>query len=220
MYNGVLDVRGICTSPKNLIFYTPKTPYQVEAFVPCNQCELCRWSKRKSWEERMQNELAKANRTWFCTLTAAPLSHLKWEMVAKGRKYTKGRPWHEFTVKQQGMLVNRVATPDLQRWVKRVRKAHGVHGMLRQIIIPEFHTKKLRGKPHFHVLLHEVSALYPMRKKLLDKTWHEGFTNFKLVKDRERSAEYISKYVAKDEFHDGARIKCSLRYGREDKKEI
>lgn len=214
-FSGRLDVKGVCIDAKEISFYTPKTPYLVEAIVPCNQCVMCRWSKRKHWEERMHTELMRAARSWFCTLTASPAEHLKWEMVAKSRKYTKGQPWHKLTTKQKGRLINRVAVPDLQKWVKRVRKAHDAPKMLRHIIIPEFHTKKLLGKPHFHVLLHEVSADYPIRKKRLDTTWHKGFTNFKLVNNIDKSCSYVSKYVAKDEFHDGCRIKSSLRYGLE-----
>lgn len=214
-FNYELDVSGICTEPKVLDFVCDRTPWLVTTQVPCNSCQLCRWSKRKMWEERIVDELHKASRTWFCTLTASPQNHLLWEMLAKGRKYTGGKMWHDLSEKQQGRLVNRVATPDLQKWIKRVRKSHGAPKMLRHIIIPEFHTKKLRGKPHFHVLIHEVSALYPIRKSQLDQTWHLGFTNFKLVDDSGQMGSYISKYVSKDEFHDGVRLKVSLGYGRD-----
>src|SRR5574337_324618 len=90
-------------------------------------------------------------------------------------------------------------------YFKRLRKNTGVK--LRYLLVAESHKS---GLPHYHALIHEVSALGSVKKAELEGTWPWGYTQFRLV-ETTRIAGYVTKYIAKSI---DARIRASINYGK------
>lgn len=91
---------------------------------------------------------------------------------------------------------------EITKYFKRLRKS-GLK--FRYVLVTEAHKD---GYPHYHALVHEVSAQIPKQK--LEEQWPFGFTTFRLVKDM-KAAYYIAKYLAKDA---RTRIRASQGYGQ------
>lgn len=224
-----LDVRGVCIDPRTVRF-TAEKPHAasnrvlkvwIDTAVPCGLCDLCRWSKRVMWRDRMLEETLRSNRTWFLTLTARKEMQDYWLVQAKGYASSKGEAWATLTEKQRGRYLARQGWLDVQKYIKRLRKAAGPFCKIRHICVVEFHKS---GKPHFHLLIHEV-GYEPLRKRLIEACWRlsgrdRGFTNCKLVRNPVDAVEYIAKYIAKDGMSNGARIPCSLGYGKDHTEEV
>lgn len=214
-----LDASGVCVDPRSVTFkHTPEgvrehsvQQLRIYARVPCNDCELCRWSKRKMWQNRMRSEILRSNRTWFLTLTASPEAHAFAEVKAKALLRKRGITFA--TDKQNARARSRVYARDIQLFQKRLRKAHGTGG-LRFLGVMELHKS---GLPHYHMLIHETGL--PVSKRQIERAWHLGFSKPKLVdmapEHIEKACEYVAKYISKDGLNHGARIICSLKYGAE-----
>ena len=97
---------------------------------------------------------------------------------------------------------HKVISAELTKYFKRLRKS-GLK--FRYVLVTEAHKD---GYPHYHALIHEVSAQIP--KSRLQADWPYGFTTFKLVKDT-KAAYYITKYLVKDA---RTRIRASGKYGQ------
>jgi hypothetical protein len=96
--------------------------------------------------------------------------------------------------------------PELQRWLKRIRKNSGAR--LRYIIIAEAHKS---GLPHWHLLLHENSG--SVRKRTLEGAWRHGLSHFRLVDNSDtKTPYYVTKYLTKSVTM--PRMLASTDYGR------
>ena len=94
--------------------------------------------------------------------------------------------------------------------MKRVRTNSGVP--LRHLIVCEKHEGggELHGEPHYHMLWHEKSGSFPLRKSVLEAAWRIGFSHNRLVRDMPQ-AIYVTKYLAKSSL---ARVRASKDYGK------
>lgn len=94
----------------------------------------------------------------------------------------------------------------LQAWLKYMRETYGRFGYL---FVPELHKS---GRIHFHGVTQGFSpplieARSPKTNRLIKKNglqiynaprWKNGFSTVSEIQDKEKSASYITKYIAKD----------------------
>lgn len=180
-------------------------PLLLELIVPCRRCGPC--LRRRAWQWRMKalEEMRAASRTWFLTLTLSPDQHFRVLSVARNACHERSTRFEELSEADQFAARVAACTPDITRYVKRVRKESGAP--LRYLLVAERHES---GLPHFHALLHEVSAAMPVRKRTLQGQWLLGFSQVKLTTD-EAAAWYVCKYLTKEL---ATRVRSSLRYGK------
>lgn len=99
----------------------------------------------------------------------------------------------------------------VQAFMKRLRTNSG--SKVRYCIVAEPHSEVLAGRPHFHMLLHEVEPSALVVKGDIRKAWdmRVGFLKHNVVKDENsRYIGYLTKYLTKTTI---GRVVCSLRYG-------
>lgn len=156
------------------------------------------------WAARAIAEWRNSPRTWFGTLTFSPQAHMLALSRARVRLSRQGIDYDALPVDEQFQERHRELSPEVTRYLKRVRK---VSGPLRFLIVAEAHVS---GLPHYHLLCHEQDADRPVRKRTLQAQWAQnGFSSFKLVEDPQ-AASYVCKYVGKSA---AARVRASARYG-------
>lgn len=173
--------------------------------VRCRKCGPCLAVRTRLWTARAITELAQADRTWFGTLTLNPFQRLSARARAEAALKGGGERWDHLSPPEQFQATAAQVGPELQRWLKRLRKASGAH--LRYLLVCEAHKS---GDPHWHVLMHEVAG--SATKRDLDKSWRYGFSQWRLCKDRTgREAVYVCKYLAKSAL---TRVRASRHYGR------
>lgn len=175
--------------------------HNVDIRVRCRKCPDCLKARAHHWRMRALNEIANSNRTWFGTLTLRPEEQFR--AMAKARQTLKrgGTNWEHLTSAEHFTETCREIVPDLQRYLKRIRKhAAGV----RFLAVFEPHKS---GQPHIHMLVHETKDSVRHRRLA---AWPLGFTKFNLVAQNDtRAAHYVSKYLVKSLY----RPIASLHYG-------
>lgn len=167
-----------------------KTRIVRRMYVRCRTCEHCLTARRKMWTAKARAETEAAPRTWFATFTVAPHNRLAAHIEA--RRNFGGEDTRELV---------KVMSKWFTLYMKRVRKEAAVK--LRYMLAVELHAD---GFPHLHALIHEVDK--PVRKELLGRQWHAGFSNIKLADPS--MAGYVTKYICKDMT---SRVRSSIRYG-------
>lgn len=155
-------------------------------FVPCRRCPRCLKRRAALWAARAKVE-AFGRKTWFGTLTYGPSDRRRLLAGAAGKS---GPALTQSLVQTSGQ--------DLQRYLKRVRKA-GYR--LRYLSVPELHRD---GFVHWHLLIHG-----DVNWRMLNGTWTHGFSRFELAKDA-GAIRYVTKYLSKDRL---GRIRASRSYG-------
>jgi hypothetical protein len=174
-------------------------------FVPCRKCDPCLKRRTNIWTARAIDETRLSSRTWFSTLTLHPSAALEFRARGEQAYIDRGWPVEEL---RGGVLFKAFAGalgPELQRWLKRVRKNSGAS--LRYILVCEAHKS---GVPHFHALVHETGD-GKATKRTMEAAWRIGFSQFRLVDRSEANeARYVCKYLAKSAL---TRIRASRHYG-------
>lgn len=187
-------------------FNHPKTR-SVYLRVRCRKCERCLAYKKRLWTARGIAEVRMSMRTWFGTLTVAPERRLWAQMVAdKKCNLARREPLSKLTTVERTRAIAKELSPEVTRWLKRVRKASRSEG-LRYLLVTEAHKD---GFPHFHVLLHERGQ--PVGKRLLEEQWRYGFSQFRQIPTGEIDpVRYVCKYIAKSPL---TRVRASRHYGQ------
>lgn len=215
------SIAGRCSSPRTVVLWSKQSerigkivkPMALELKVRCRDCGWCRNQRKYLWADRAVREYEQSARTWFATLTVSPEEHFKALTRARlsqpGVDGTAKAGWkptdfESTTVQSQFCALVREHGTELTKFVKRVRKNSG--SRIRYLMVAEKHES---GLPHFHMLIHEVNALEPVRKAVLKDAWRIGFSKFTLVNDA-RAATYCCKYLAKSAL---TRVRASAKYG-------
>lgn len=180
-------------------------PYEVELLTRCRKCDKCRRARGALWRMRAVDEIKRAPRTWFGTLTLSPEAQHRYLAQARARLARQGVDFDALGYDEQFKERVRAISPEVTKFLKRVRKNSGAP--LRYLWVAEAHKS---GAPHFHALIHEVEDLAPVRHAVLTAAWWIGFTQFKLIDDT-RAASYVAKYLTKSAC---ARVRASLGYGK------
>lgn len=172
----------------------------------CRKCERCLRRRSVEWSVRAVAEMRAASRTWFCTFTLSPEEQYLCLMRAHTRLRKAQVDPHELDAIREFMERSREVGVLLTKAIKRLRKNTG--SKMRYLAVTERHKS---GLPHLHLLIHEQGE--PITYRQIVAEWPHGFPTVKLVKgdgDFERSARYVTKYVAKNAL---TRIRGSLGYG-------
>lgn len=223
------DLSGNCTDPRFMELtgrldlsedFADEKPISTVLEVRCRVCANCLRARAFHWRMKAQAECQHAQRTWFGTLTLSEAEQVKALYRAQLASERRGVPWHspvkrglDETPEAYSMRVRRAQfrlavqsiAPDVTKWLKRIRKESGAK--LRFLLVAEAHKS---GRPHFHVLVHEVAGSVPIRKRTLGDQWKLGFSQFRLVQEGDKAASYVCKYLTKSA---AARVRASLRYG-------
>lgn len=172
--------------------------------VPCRKCPKCLRRRQWHWTMRAKTELGLCERTWFGTLTLRPEEQFLALSRARQRARQRAVHFEEMTDSDQFRAIDHQISPQLQNWLKRLRRSTGAK--LRYVIVSERHRS---GKPHYHALIHQVRGVVAERD--LRGEWKLGFTKWNLVPtDEPNAAHYVCKYLGKDA---AAKIRASLNYG-------
>lgn len=174
--------------------------------VQCRNCPTCLRKRAWLWTTRAKAELDASARTWFGTMTLNPESHYTMLCRALAKAREDGVDAADLTDAEIFALRTSEAGAEITKYLKRIRKES--EAKLRYLTVAERHKS---GLPHFHMLLHEVSPVAPVRERCLSSQWSLGFTKWRLVpQDEKRHAYYVCKYLSKSK---EARVRASLRYG-------
>lgn len=178
----------------------------LDMYVSCRKCENCLRRRAAKWRLRAYAEWRCAPRTWLCTLTLRPAALVHLLSRARVRLGKAGTDLETLDQHNQFLEIEKEGFADIQRWLKRLRKAgHKV----RYLAVTERHKS---GVPHWHLLLHETDPLRPSRESELTGTWGLGFDSFRLVRTSQ-AAGYVAKYLSKSL---SARVRASQGYGNGD----
>lgn len=171
---------------------------EVSMNAPCRKCPKCIQFRQMQWRERVINEILRADqagkRTWFVTLTFAPI-HLAGIIVEAGS--TRHGP------------IEKAAYAHVQKYFKRLRKWGA---QFRYMGIAEYGETK--GRLHFHLLVHETGT-HPLPKSVLQGQWrshvHAKLVDCSTDRGIGGAASYISKYATKTL---DCRPRASIEYGK------
>lgn len=155
-------------------------PTEILMHVPCRKCAKCKLFRQLKWKERAEREIRRANRTWFVTLTFSPL-HLAGciyeSKLATGKNHGK---------------LERAAYGHVQKYFKRLRKQRRLK--FRYLAI--FERGEKTGRPHYHLLIHEVGER-PVSKRTLEDKWRSNVHARLVDRSSPWAASYITKYATK-----------------------
>lgn len=186
-----------CTNPISIIQESPnkinrKTPKR--KLYRCNQCINCKTYRASTWTQRLMDEL-----TWYNDICIVVLSydneHITWGKRTQEGRY--GTLWH----------------PDVQKYIKRVRKAintewkkgnlNAQEKELKYFVAGEYGTEK--GRPHYHVVFYGLNGLKnKIHKKIVDENWDKGtvYWDKECREINEAAMRYVAQYVQK-KIYDG-----------------
>lgn len=182
--------------------------------VPCRACAACLQARGLMWRRRAANEFAAADssglRTWFGTLTFRPDVRFRFQAQTRQRLAGAGVAGPPLSGAEWFRQQHRETGPMVSRYLRALRKGRKKDGdqplVFRYLLTVEPHKD---ATPHYHVLVHEVSDLYPIRKEQLQRFWIHGFTSWQLARDA-HAASYAAKYLSK---YSIARVRASEYYG-------
>lgn len=178
------------------------TSLEVDSIVTCRKCANCLRHRQRLWAARSMAEIAKADRTWFGTLTLSPEHHARIFALACVSSRRRGMDFDGLTHGEQIAARDRIIYPHIQRMLKRVRKNTGA--ACRTLCVCEAHEN---GLPHYHLLVHVNSGAIAYRD--LDGEWSLGFSKWRLAPD-DGAALYLAKYLSKSIT---TRVRASMDYG-------
>lgn len=186
----------------------------VDIGTRCRRCDKCRQYRRWLWQFRMTEELRRAVRSWYGTLTLRP--DVQYRVLTETRQYLRGRGvrWEDLSEDEFFRAHAGFALKEVTKYIKRFRKqAYGPKGKapFKWVCVTERHKS---GLPHFHMLVHEVE-MRPIPHRILSGSWGQGFEKWRLVKLDENPkivAGYLCAYLQKDF---STRIRNSEKYGEQ-----
>lgn len=180
--------------------------YRIDIQARCRKCPGCLKARAAYWRLAAINEMSRAQRTWFGTLTLRP--DIRFLVLSRARHRLAAQSIDFDTLNEDERFAElvREVNPSITRYFKRVRKESG--SAMRYLLVSEAHKD---GMPHWHCLIHEVAGSEPVKGRTLKSQWKGGFAKFNLVAQGENTpAFYVAKYLAKEA---RTRVRASLDYG-------
>jgi lambda repressor-like predicted transcriptional regulator len=178
--------------------------------VQCRKCSWCLQNRGEDFGKRAVIEFERSSRTWLGTLTLHEQARYLFLAQTRARLDKRGVDLAKLTRQEQFVELHHEIGPRVTGYLHRVRKGLRTKGespvRFRYLLSVEPHQDWI---PHYHVLIHEVSPLTPLRKTRLKHHWPHGFSHFKLV-THEAGCHYAAKYLGK---FNGGRVRTSLNYG-------
>jgi hypothetical protein len=178
--------------------------------LQCRKCSWCLQNRGEGFAKRAVIEFERSSRTWLGTLTLHEQARYLFLAETRARLDKRGVDLAKLTRQEQFEELHHEIGPRVTGYLHRVRKGLRTKGespvRFRYLLSVEPHQDWI---PHYHVLIHEVSPLTPLRKTRLKHHWPHGFSHFKLV-THEAGCHYAAKYLGK---FNGGRVRTSLNYG-------
>lgn len=208
----------------------------------CRKCGSCKRRRALFWRGRAFSEYQTAFRSFFGTLTLTPENDVMIDALARVEQAEKGTDFDTVETVEQFRIRCEVGGREVTKWIKRLREGNTVHAppVFRYLLVAEAHngsasSELKRGRPHWHVLLHETDVGAPLvlpHEFAVDKSgrpitdkygngyvsdtaflksqWKAGLSRFQLC-GTPQAATYLTKYLTKDT--SSVRIRASSRYG-------
>lgn len=138
----------------------------VDVVTRCRKCQNCLDRKSRFWTGRAMDEFNGAQATWLLTLTVRPEMHYFYDARMHQPLYQGNKMLRDTVGPLCGLapatlfrLRAREIGYDITLYLKRLRK-HRVP--FRYLLVAERHmadpNSEVFGRPHFHVLLHEMKG--------------------------------------------------------------
>lgn len=226
-------------------------PLVLEVLHRCRKCKPCEKARSRMWAARARNEFEQSARTWFGTLTLGPQHHAAVDQVVAARSLWPDRSRLSDAQFKSALFRARASVigEHVSSWFsiirERAKMLFNERELVRYLLVAERHDSAktsdfLRGRPHFHMILHEQvrGAVFTgtimegdngeiVRRKertpdgwapfwfasddsFARRAWCLGHSKFKYCVDA-RAAFYICNYLYES---DQTRMRCSLLYGR------
>lgn len=140
-------------------------PITVTGAGRCRKCPFCDKAKSNMWSARAVDEFYKAPRTLFGDFTTSPANDDLLDNRARVRLREKDVDFDKLDA--QSMLTERVREfgAEVTKWLDVVRHGRDGHTPtpIRYLLVAEVHdsdrtSEVKRGRPHFHILIHEKTA--------------------------------------------------------------
>lgn len=141
-------------------------PIIIDLIAPCRKCEACMLRRSLMWRDRAITEFKLWPMTLFGTLTFRPELHWQADARIIGRLRAGGTDWSALTAAEQFAERSKELGDHVTKWLKVIRWGRGGKRLLkdrprlRYLIVCEAHdgartSDEMRGRPHFHILLHD-----------------------------------------------------------------
>ena len=149
------------------------SPITVIGEARCRKCDNCLKARSHMWRMKAVTEYAFWPVTAFGTFTMSPQHHYEFDArIEAGKKSADGSSWDRYPVRinqlsSEELFRKRVTVfgEELQLYMKRLRKGDAVRKRpkVRYLLVAEAHdgeftAVEMRGRVHFHILVHEVEA--------------------------------------------------------------
>ncbi|MEM2002416.1 MAG: hypothetical protein QXT77_07220 [Candidatus Methanomethylicaceae archaeon] len=221
--------------------YKRVKPLTVVIESRCRKCAACKERRRVFWAARAKTEWTESALSLFGTLTFSPENDMMLDARARLRLSALGVDFDALPPAELFRERVKEAGAEVTLWLKRLRNSDRRRKLRpRYLMVAEAHssarTSELkRGRPHFHILLHQqigAEALVLPHEWAVDRDgnvrtdklgnplladtsflkaqWKLGFSSFALCRSPQAAA-YLCKYLTKEET--STRIRASFRYG-------
>lgn len=201
--------------------YSRDKPISIIGKGRCRKCENCLKARSIMWKLRAIAEFKKWPVTAFGTITMSLDHHYLIDSAImaglehNGRVVRYPQRLEELSSDELFSWRVRIFGEELQRYFKRLRKNLALEtGSLRYLLVAEAHNgarthEELRGRPHFHLLLHETVARELFRGNPVHAQWssQEGSDWIK------RKYQSGGRWFEGIFLHDDAPVRQAWRFG-------
>lgn len=220
-------------------------PITVVVLSRCRKCVACRRRRAMFWRGRAFTEYQNAPRSFFGTLTVSPINDVMIDALARIELAERGTDFDVLTDAEKFRVRCVVGGREVTKYLKRLREGEAGREKpdFRYLLVAEQHasaksSELKRGRPHWHVLFHEVHGGAPLvtadeiavnsegvpiadkygnwyvaDTSFLRRQWHAGHSRMQLC-GSPQAATYLTKYLTKEDL--SVRIRASGRYGKTD----
>lgn len=245
-----IDVSMDCEDPywselyaKRSLTFARRKPLTIVVSSRCRKCKACKERRRMYWRGRAITEYERSPMTLFGTLTVDPAFDVQIDALARIECGERSVDFDRLTPAEMFRERVKVGGREVTKWLKVLRNPaeNRVEPLFRYLIVAEAHegaktTELKRGRPHWHVLLHEqeiqaalVTATEWARRDdgtvLVDRhgnpqvandayikrAWKIGHSQFALCRSA-TAAGYLCKYLTKEDT--AVRLRASFGYGQ------
>lgn len=215
-----------------------RKPLIIEVCTRCRKCDPCKKRRQMFWQARAVAEFQSAPRTLFGTLTVDPVYDVRIDATARLELAERGVDFDRLEDSSKFRARVKYGGREVTNWLKRLREGDTRHAKpaFRYLLVAEVHKgaspeSVKRGRPHWHVLLHECDMSVPLvnhdewsgktdrygnitvsDESFLKAQWRIGFSSFSHCRTPQ-AAGYLCKYLTKQDAQ--VRIRASFKYGHE-----
>lgn len=183
---------------RSMLGATAGKPLTLEVLHRCRKCKSCERARSRMWAARAAKEFEQAERTWFGTLTLGPQHH-----AAVDQGVARAGLWPDRSRLSEPQFEKAVfrarasyVGEQVSSWLAIVREIGFLRlnrrELVRYLLVAEKHDSGntsdfMRGRPHYHLILHEVRAGAVFAGSIEDAA--AGVDNGEITRRKERTPE-------------------------------